>query len=889
MSSKKNKTQKKINKKKVFIALTICILVALIGGVSVLAYGVYKDTETFDAKKLLSSGASVMYDDQGQVLYTYGSEENGTRENITYEDLPQVLVDAVVAAEDSRFFEHNGFDLPRIVKAALSNLKAGDITGGGSTITQQLIKKTYFPDAQRTYSRKFSEIILAIQADKALSKEEILTLYLNKIYFGRSTSSIGIAAATKYYFNKDVSELTLPEAAMLAGSLNSPYNYDPYYCLNNATKRRNTILKLMVKHGYITQSEYDEAVNTKIENTLCASPTTNNNTLAAYVDMVTAEVKKRTKLDPLKTQMNIYTYCDVDTQTLASALGNGEKYSYSDEDMRMGGSVQSSQDGRIVAVIGGRNYNFGNYSYATSKQQPGSSVKPFLDYGLAFENLDWCTGKTLEDTPYSKGKFTPKNWDRKFHGTVTLTSALENSWNIPAIKTYEEVTKEIGKSGVTSAMESIGIDMSSESNVTNLSYAIGGWNKGISPVEMASAYATISNNGLYTESHTINYVEVVQTGETFNIDEEIQNNAKQSAYSKASAFMVRQVMLDYTKNGSGNYAYVSGIENVGAKTGTSNWSSAAKNGMAGKSRDLWMSAYTSDYICSVWMGFGKEGIDKGKTTSQYKAYPGKVVQTLLNHLQSKGSQKSYPDQPDDVEQAAMVKGIYPYVSPSEGMSEDMIIQAWFKKGTAPTQSVDSDVFNLAGLSSFDVSLSGQSITFNFAPYNPENAVTDENANDATKTFGKVVYTVVVQDQNGQELHRENFSTSSGTLNYTVNQNVKVIGFYSYERAPERTSNQIEKDLSINLSTVNASLSCDSGQINDGATISSTSIQASISVQGQGHSVTIALYDQNGNVLSSVNHHSATFSNLSHGRSYSIKFLESNGSASVEKTIHFTVS
>ena len=508
-----------------------------------------------------------------------------------------------------------------------------------------------------------------------------------------------------------------------------------------------------------------------------------------------------------------------------------------------------------------------------------------MDYGLAFENLDWSTGHSINDDDYYNGKF--KNWDRQFHGLVTVENALENSWNIPAIKTFDEVQQKIGSDKIQEAMESIGISMNKEN--IGLASAIGGWSYGISPLEMAGAYATISNNGLYTESHTINYVEVVQTGETFNIDEEIQNNAKQSAYSKASAFMVRQVMLDYTKNGSGNYAYVSGIENVGAKTGTSNWSSTAKNGMAGKSRDLWMSAYTSDYICSVWMGFGKEGIDKGKTTSQYKAYPDKVVQTLLNHLQSKGSQKSYPDQPDDVEQAAMVKGIYPYVSPSEGMSEDMIIQAWFKKGTAPTQSVDSDVFNLAGLSSFDVSLSGQSITFNFAPYNPENAVTDENANDSTKTFGKVVYTVVVQDQNGQELHRENFSTSSGTLNYTVNQNVKVIGFYSYERAPERTSNQIEKDLSINLSTVNASLSCDSGQINDGATISSTSIQATISVQGQGHSVTIALYDQNGNVLSSVNHHSATFSNLSHGRSYSIKFLESNGSASVEKTIHFTVS
>ena len=644
---KRQKT-KKLNSKKIITVVTMLTLCLILVFSCIFGYSIYKDTAAFDSEKLLSSGASVMYDSNGNVMYTYGSQENGTRENITYDDLPQVLVDAIVAAEDSRFFEHNGFDLPRIVKAALSNLKAGGITGGGSTITQQLIKKTYFPDAQKTYSRKLSEIILAIQADKALSKEEILTLYLNKIYFGRSTSSIGIAAASKYYFNKDVSELTLPEAAMLAGSLNSPYNYDPYYCLDKATARRNTILKLMMNHGYITQEECDEAKNVKVENTLCAAPSTNSSVNAAYVDIVTAEVKKRTGLDPLKTQMNIYTYCNSDTQALAAAIGNGEKYAYGDEDMRMGGAVQSSQDGRIVAVIGGRNYSYGNYNFATQKQQPGSSVKPFLDYGLAFENLDWCTGKTLEDTPYSKGKFTPKNWDGQFHGTVTLTSALENSWNIPAIKTYEEVTKEIGKSGVVSAMESLGIDMSKETNPTNLSYAIGGWDRGISPLEMASAYATISNNGLYTESHTINYVEVVQTGEKYNIDEEIQNNAKQSAYSKASAFMIRHVMLDYTKNGSGNYAYLSGLSNVGAKTGTSNWGSTAKNGMAGKSRDLWMSAYTPNYICSVWMGFGKEGIEKGKTTSRYKAYPGKVVQMLLKHLQSKNSKKSYPDQPSTV-------------------------------------------------------------------------------------------------------------------------------------------------------------------------------------------------------------------------------------------------
>ena len=632
----KTRTLKKLKPIRIIGTIALVSAIVLAG---VLGFNIYKDTEAFDADKLLSSGASVMYDSNGEVMYTYGSDENGTRENITYDDLPQVLVDAVVAAEDSRFFEHNGFDLPRIAKAAISNLATGG-RQGGSTITQQLIKKTYFPNAERTYTRKLSEVFLAIQADKALSKEEILTLYLNKIYFGRSTRSIGIAAACKYYFNKDVSELTLPEAALLAGSLNSPYNYDPYYCLTKATNRRNTILNLMVTHGYITQEECDQAKQVKIENTL--------STLAAYVDLVTEEVKERTGLDPKEVQMNIYTYCDKDTQELATAIANGDKYNYSDEDMRMGGAIQSSQDGRIVAIIGGRNYSYGLLNFATTKQQPGSSVKPFLDYGLAFENLDWCTGQTIVDEPYSKGNFKPKNWDGNFHGTVSVTSALENSWNIPAIKTYEEVTKKIGKSGVVSAMESLGIDMSKQKDPANLSYAIGGWTTGISPLEMASAYATISNNGLYTESHTINYIEIVQTGRVYNVDEDIQDEAKQSDYSKASAFMVREVMLDYTKNGSGNYAYLSGIDNVGAKTGTSNWASSKGNGMGGKSRDLWMTAYTPDYVCSVWMGFDKTGIDKGKTTSRYKAYPGKVVQMLLKHLQKNDSNKIYPEQPSTV-------------------------------------------------------------------------------------------------------------------------------------------------------------------------------------------------------------------------------------------------
>mgnify|MGYP001657671968 FL=1 len=879
-----NKITKQFNKKRIIITCIIIFSLLVVGGIGFLGYGIYKDTEAFDAKKLLSSGASVMYDKNGEAMYTYGSEENGTRENITYEDLPQVLVDAVVAAEDSRFFEHDGFDLPRIAKAAITNLAAGHIRGGGSTITQQLIKKTYFPNAEKTYTRKLSEIFLAIQADKALSKEEILTLYLNKIYFGRSTRSIGIAAACKYYFNKDVSELTLPEAAMLAGSLNSPYNFDPYYCLDKATTRRNRILNLMVTHGYITQEECDEAKKVKIENTL-ATPSTNNSSLAAYVDLVTKEVTKRTGLDPKEVQMNIYTYCDKETQELATAIGNGEKYDYSDEDMRMGGAVQSSQDGRIVAIIGGRNYSYGNLNFATQKQQPGSSVKPFLDYGLAFEYLDWCTGHSIMDDDSYGGKF--KNWDRQFHGMVTVSNALENSWNIPAIKTFDEVQQKVGSKKIKTAMESIGINMNEEP--ISLASAIGGWRNGISPLEMASAYATISNNGQYVESHTINYIEVVQTGKVYKIDQEIQNNIKQSAYSKASAFMVRETMLDYTKNGSGNYAYLSGLSNVGAKTGTSNWDSKKGKGMAGKSRDLWMSAYSSEYICSVWMGFAKEGIDKGKTTSAYKAYPGKVVQTLLKHLENKGTGKSYPSQPDDVEQATIMKGIYPYVLPTEGASEDTVITAWFKKGTVPSNKLDSDAYNLNQLSSFDISLNSENkINYQFTPYSPENATSDENATESTKLFGKVQYTVIVTDNNSQTVHQESFSSPTGTINYTVNQNVKVTGYYNYEKAKDKTSNKIEKEIQLQLNSLNAVIKNEQGDVYDGSTIHNSSLQVNIQLQSESNTCSITLLDSNGTIISSINQNSATISNLTSGNSYAIKISESNGTSTVEKTIHFTV-
>lgn len=881
-TKKKNKKKSQLNWKKVLVSLIIVFIIICLGMGCFFAWSVYKETEDFSAERLLSGEASKIYDANGELMYTYGSDENGKRENVTYEELPQVLIDAVVSAEDSRFFEHDGFDLPRIAKTFITNLASLRITGGGSTITQQVIKQSYFPDAERTYTRKLSEVILAIQATKEISKEEIITLYLNKIYFGRSTSSIGVAAASKYYFNKDVSQLTLPEAALLAGTLNSPSRYDPYYNLEAATSRRNVVLNLMVQHGYITQEECDLAKQVKVENMLSQSSTTSDSSLAAYVDLVTEEVIEKTGMNPAETQMNIYTYCNQDLQRMATQMANGETYDYTDEDLQMAGSVQSTQDGRIVAVIGGRNYKSGDLNKATVKQQPGSSMKPILDYGLAYKYLDWCTGHTVEDkettfNSHGSNSWTPKNWDGSFHGSMTISEALVNSWNIPAISTFEQVLDSASEDAVIEDMKSLGIDMSyEEENGIQLPYAIGGWAKGVSPVELAGAYATVANNGIYIESHTINYVEIVDKNETVNVDQDIQDNATQSLGEDVS-FMIRETMLSYSSSGSGSYAYLSGIDNVGAKTGTSNTESGA-------SKDLWMTAYTPDYTCSVWMGFESQALKEGKNTSRYRAYPGKVVGDLLEYLEDNTTEKkSYPDQPDSVEQIQIVAGVYPYQSPSSSTPASSVITCWAKKGKGPTSTAAEATIN--NLNSFEATLnSSGTINVSFGAYDTSSGT----------TYGTVVYVVEVYDESNQLVHTETLSNNTGTINYKPTGNVRVVGYYKYAEL-EVTSNKVERTINVNasqLDDVSYTITSNGSTVSNGSTISGTSIAINVHAQNESNTITIQFLSSTGeSILDPITFTgSATREfTLDSGFTYTVRVTESNGTNSVNRSTTFTVS
>lgn len=873
--TRKRKTKKKLNWKKVFTSLVVVIIIISLGMGCFFAWSVYKETDDFSAKKLLSGEASKMYDANGELMYTYGSDTNGKRENVTYEDLPQVLIDAVIAAEDSRFFEHNGFDLPRIARTMITNLAHLSIRGGGSTITQQVIKKSYFPEEEKTYTRKLSEIILAIQATKEISKEEIITLYLNKIYFGRSTSSIGIAAASKYYFNKDVSQLTLPEAALLAGTLNAPGVYDPYYNLEKATQRRATVLNLMVNHGYITQEECDLAKQVKIENTLSQGVASSDNALAAYVDIVTKEVKEKTGLDPAETQMNIYTYCNTDLQKTATAMANGETYKYSDEDMQMGGSVQSTQDGRIVAVIGGHNYKSGDLNKATVKQQPGSSMKPLLDYGLAYKYLNWSTVNTVKDEPLTLNGKSIKNWDGQYHGAMSISEALVNSWNIPAITTFQEVKKAAGADAIVQDLESLGIDMSKQDQDLPDTYAIGGWKTGISPVELAGAYATVANNGNYVESHTINYIEVVEKNKKYNIDEDIQKATTQSIGEDVS-FMIRETMLSYSSSGSGNYAYLKGLDNIGAKTGTSNWDSTSEYIDAGKSRDLWMTIYNPDYTCSVWMGFDLTGIRKGKNTSDYKAYPAKVVAELLGYLQKKTTdKKSYPEKPDGVEQIQVVAGTYD--SPTANTPADQILTGWVKTGHGPTSAAKDP--EISALSSFNASLNGNgNIEVSFGVYEPAN----EN----------IVYVVEVYDEANNLVYNTKLNTNSATLDYSPTGKVKVVGYYAFASGSP-TSNKIEKIIGAasKLEKVNYSITSGGSSVVNGGTANSESIAIRVNAQNSSNTITIQFMNSSGGAINAPTTFTGSATKeytLTPGAQYTVKITESDGTNTVSASTSFTV-
>lgn len=897
-SKKKRTTQSTMEQKKKTrrIIKIACLIVAVLitSGGMYLGFGIFKQVEGFSKERLLTNETSVLCtssESGGKEWYSVA--RGGVQKNVAYEDIPQVMIDAVVAAEDSRFFEHNGFDVPRIVKALLGNIAAGGITAGGSTITQQVIKKSYYPKEEQTIERKVGEIILSIEATSQTTKEEILELYLNKIYFGYGNQAIGIYAASRYYFDKAVQNLTLPEAALLAGTLNSPNRFDPFKNLDLAQERRDIILDLMEMHGYISKEECEATKAVPVENTLKSNPVSSNGQYQAYADKVIREVQETTGYDPYETPMRIYTYIDTDVQQELDDIASGKDYTFQDSKIQAAAVVQEATTGRIVGVMSGRDYApMGTtYAYASKtggsygqKNQPGSSLKPIIAYAAAFEFLDYSTAHYVHDVPmaYANG-FMPSNWDNKAHGDLSIKDALKNSWNLAALQTLNEVlTGEdcngnkvgdgISTKKMTEYLEGFGFDMDKEE--FELGYAIGGWKYGTTPEDEAGAYSVFANGGTYIEPHTVEKIEILTTGETIEIDQDYQNE-KSQALSEESAYMIRDIMTDYVKEGSGTYGSLNLGYQIGAKTGTSNHSSdSANKKLAGRSRDAWLSAYSPDYSWSVWSGYSAEDQKDGYYIKSNRD-TNNIAVKIAKMLHKDGVKNKYSSQPSGLVEDQCISGIYPYVSPGSGVPSSRIVSGLFKKDNTPSGSASGSSLNQ--LSSFTATLNGHQVDVTFSEYDPKSMTEDATPTKTYKVgnksftlpylgsinqiYGKVVYAVEIVDANGQVVHTEKMSSPSGTLNYTLSSGTYTInGYYAFESGSE-TSNKISQTITVEQEDTPASYTP--------GTPSATQMTYQVVVP-EGSSVTASLNGTNQTLSQSG---TITFSQLTPSTNYTVTFTQ----------------
>ncbi|HFL0881253.1 TPA: PBP1A family penicillin-binding protein [Enterococcus faecium] len=597
------------HKKGLFIKILLGILsffcILFLAGVGLFWYYA-KDAPELTDKKLDATVSSKLYTQDGELFEDLGAEK---REKISANELPKTLEDAIVSVEDRRFYKHIGVDPIRIIGSALSNFTSGGLQGG-STLTQQLIKLSFFSTSaeDQTLKRKAQEAWMAVRLEQKKSKQEILTYYVNKVYM--SNGLYGMETASEMYFGKKLSELSLPQTALLAGMPQAPSAYDPYVYPDQAKKRRDTVLYTMLQNEKISQTEYDQAVNVPVTDDLQELTQSDDNTKIVdnYVKEVINEVQEKTDKNVYTDGLEIYTNLDLDAQKKLYDIVNTDQYvSYPDDEMQVASTLIDTNTGKVKAQIGGRHIaedvTLGNNLAVNTSRDFGSTMKPVTDYGPAFEYLKYSTGKTITDAPYNyEGTSTPVgNWDNQYMGTITLRQALYLSRNVPAVKLFNEV----GSDKVASFLKNLGIEYSTihQSNaISSNTEEQDGTKYGASSLKMAAAYAAFANGGTYYKPQYVNKI-VFQDG-----TEETYEPDGKTAMSPETAYMITDILKDTITEGTGTNAQIAGLYQAG-KTGTSNYTDDeyAKLGISsGVYPDILFAGYTPNYSISVWTGYNKK-------------------------------------------------------------------------------------------------------------------------------------------------------------------------------------------------------------------------------------------------------------------------------------------
>ena len=814
-----------------FITIFLAILVGfeLVGG-AVALYGLntwLAGKPEMDVKDFFTQESTLIYDANGTEIADVGTQ---LRENIEYSQVPDAMIDAFLSIEDSRYFTHNGFDIPRFAKAVIETLARGNMQGG-STFTMQLVKLTYFVNDENGTSRtkdieyKVQQIALAMDLEKQSTKKQIFEMYLNKMNYGGIGNIRGVQKAAQQYFDKNVWELNTSECALLAGIVNSPYYYDPHNYLDHATDRRNEVIDMMVYHGYITPEDGALAKAIKVED-LLVDPIKDEGGDAyryqAYIDEVIKEAERVTGNDPLNVSMLIYTAMDPEVQTAMEDILSGEwgGVEWANDKVEYAIISENNQTGEIVGIGGGRNYSRGGtmlLNHATDQyNQPGSTVKPFLDYLLAFEFCGWATDHTITDKPVGYGNWVFQNaYTNGFSGQMLLTEALGRSLNTPAIQTLQAVLDEVGAERVCDYLEALGFSRF-DRDTFDIQYAIGAGTFSCSAKELMAAHAINMNGGYYIEPHCITKI-VYRSGLQ---DDVVMKYQGTQVVSSQAAYMMSTLL---EKNVSINYQnFMQLLQRsypVYAKTGTTDWgdSGLAYGIPTGSAKDNWMVAETNHFTTVVWYGYDKvyEGykcwFDYSDILYNMNGYIQNYLLDIINRNVDCSGGISRPDGLSDI---THIKGIYPYTAPLSGMSGEYI-STGIIKSEYNTLASPSAAEAISTLGSFSASIDDNfNVKYSWSAYPDPSKLSEASSYmdislrypdgsiwmaasgrrlfDYSWVYGCVQYKARIS-QNGQTIKEFSGSSESASENLqsvlAENTKTQVCGYYGYSKS-SGVSNEI---------------------------------------------------------------------------------------------------
>ena len=805
------KKKKKTSKIEIFKSFMIfCFSFAIFCLILGISFGAYIITTApkFTEEKLYNKDASILYLSNGEEFAKIGDE---LREKVTYDQLSQSLIDAIIATEDSRFFQHSGVDLPRFLKASFTQL-LGKGGGGASTLTMQVSKNAFTSTEAEGIEgiiRKFTDIYVSVfEIETHYTKEQIIEFYVNSNNLG--SRNRGVEQASMDYFGKHASELNIAEAAMIAGLFQAPGAYNPYIYPEACEQRRQTVLSLMLRHGYINEEEYNIAKELTVEELLVDNEDeTDSNTYIDFINTVVSEVTERTGQDPYKVPMKIYTTMDKNMQDTMSGIMNGTIYEWENDEVQAASVVIDVNTGEIKAIGGGRNRVANGINFAEVPRQIGSTAKPLYDYGPGIEYNNWSTYTPFTDEPYSYSDGTKlKNWDGKYFNFQTLHEALKHSRNIPAVKAFQQNNQ----SNITKFVTNLGLNPGTMYET----HALGGY-EGDTLVTLATAYASFSNGGYYIEPHSFTKIEFTETGKTYEV-----KPVTRKAMSESTAYMITKILEDTSSYAIGRN--VNGV-NYAGKSGTNNLPNNIIDQYDYPSnaiKDKLIASFNDSYAITVWYGYEKLSKEHYMTVNNYNIKD--VFQTIAKSVYT---EKSTWEQPDSVVKLEVEYGLPTAMLASEYTPESQKFTAYFKKGFEPTEVSTrySQLANVSNLNYTNNTLSWDPIaTPDFIDNNYLNQLytklyTDEETrqeqlnahlNYNQKNIGSVVYDVYIKDSTG---NLKLITTTSNTnFVYPVTETTTFVVKSSYSIFKNNASSGAEFTVETSGSSIVSS------QLNGNSTI-----------------------------------------------------------------------